>query len=360
MNKINSLQLSTIVFNQIISLSLGLNIFNIIKIDNTNSYITIILSYFISLIPLLLILYIANYKPNLNINEKIKTLFSKKIAIVINTIVTLIILFISIILLFSISNFTIQEYLPNTNIIYISIIYAILIYIINSKGIEVISRTSIVLPIISIIFIIITTIGLLPKIQLNNLLPNINNFNPLNTAILNSFISSTYLFSILIIPKNYIVDKKNYNKTIILSYTIATLINLILTILTITTLGQYLINAYPHPEYIVLRKITLFTFIDRLENIISIQWIYSIFITLSLNIYYISNTIKKNNKSKKISLIIITIFVITFNTLIKTKLLFNKFIKYYYPYLLLIIIIIILLISLKIYKKQTTHLLYDY
>ena len=75
MNKINSLQLSTIVFNQIISLSLGLNIFNIIKIDNTNSYITIILSYFISLIPLLLILYIANYKPNLNINEKIKTLF---------------------------------------------------------------------------------------------------------------------------------------------------------------------------------------------------------------------------------------------------------------------------------------------
>lgn len=350
-NKLNSFQLSTIIFNQIISLSLGLNIFNVLKQDNINSYITLIISYFLSLIPLTLILYIANYKPNLNIIEKINILYKKNTSIILNTIITLTILFISIILLFSISNFIIKEYLPNTNIIYASVIYAILIYIINTKGIEVISRTSIFLPIISIIFIIITFIGLIPKYDINNFFPILNNINnnPIITSLLYSFISISLVFSILIIPKNNIIDKHNYNKTIIISYTISSIINLILTIITIAVLGKYLINAYPYPEYIVLRKIKLFTFIDRLENIISIQWILSIFITLSLNIYYIKNYIKKNDKSKKISFITSTIFIIISSILIKTNILFNKFITNYYPYILSIITITILLISIKIY-----------
>ena len=351
--KLNSLQISAIIFNQIISLSLGLFIFNVIKIDNTNSYITLIISLIISIIPLLLILYISNYKQNLNIIEKIDTLFNKTNSKIINTINTIILLFISIILLYSISNFIIKEYLPNTNIIYVSIIYAILIYIINTKGIEVISRTSLFLPIISIIFIIITIIGLSSQIKITNFIPNFKEYNPLNTALLNIFISTTYLYSILIIPKNNIIDKKNYNKTIIISYIISYLINIILSIYIIGVLGKYLINVYPYPEYIVLRKITLFTFIDRLENIISLQWIYSIFITLSLNIYYLKNFIKKNDKSKKLSFISTLIFIIIFNILIKTNLLNNKFITNYYPYILSIIIINIFLISIKIYKKNT-------
>lgn len=351
MNKINSLQISTIIYNQIISLSLGLYIFNIIKIDNINSYITIILNYFITLIPLLLILYISNYKPNINIIEKINYLFNKPTAKTINIINTSIIFFISIILLYSISSFITKEYLPNTNIIYTSIIYSILIYIINTKGIEVISRTSIFLPIISIIFIIITIIGLTPQLKIINFIPTLKEYNPLNTALLNSFITTTYLYSILIIPKNKIIDKKNYNKTIIISYTLSSIINIILSIYIIGVLGKYLINIYPYPEYIVLRKITLFTFIDRLENIISLQWIYSIFITLSLNIYYIKNCIKKNDKSKKLSFITILIFIIIFNILIKTNLLSNTFITNYYPYILSIIIINIILISIKIKKK---------
>ena len=260
MNKINSLQISTIIFNQIISLSLGLYIFNIKKIDNTNSYITLILSFFINIIPLLLIIYISNYKPNLNIIEKINYLFNKNIAKIINLINTLIILFISIILLFSISNFIIKEYLPNTNIIYVSIIYAIIIYIINTKGIEIISRTSIFLPIISIIYIIIIIIGLTPQINIYNLIPTTNK-NIINTSILYSFISSTYLYGILIIPKNDIIDKENYNKTILISYIISFITILIFiiifNILIKTNLlnNKFITNYYPYILSIIIINI---------------------------------------------------------------------------------------------------------
>ena len=355
-NKINSLQLSSIIFSQILSLTLGFDIFNILRLSNIDSYITIILQLIINFIPLLLILYIAHYKPNLNIIEKINTLFPKPISFIINLIITIILLITSITILFSISNFIINEYLPNTPIIYISIIFAIIIYIILSKGIETISRVSIFIPLISICFIIIMIIGLIPEFKITNFYP-ILEFSikkPLYNSILHTFITTSLLFNILIIPKNNIIDKNNYNKSLIISYIIATIINLIIIILTIAILGKYLINIYQYPEYIALRKINLFNFINRIENILSLQWIYAIFITLSLNFYYLTKYIKNNNNNYKI-IILLTIFIIIFNIIITTNILFKNIITNLYPYILSIITIFIIIISITIYLKRKQY-----
>ena len=67
--------------------------------------------------------------------------------------------------------------------------------------------------------------------------------------------------------------------------------------ITLGNLGINLSQLYQYPEYIVLKRINLFEFLDRIENLLSIQRILKIYISLSFFTYFISNTIKPHNKS---------------------------------------------------------------
>ena len=67
------------------------------------------------------------------------------------------------------------------------------------------------------------------------------------------------------------------------------------TILTIGCLGINLIKIFPHPEYMVLEKISFLGFIDRIENVIYVKWLLNDFICFEVIVYYISNSIKKQD-----------------------------------------------------------------
>ena len=160
------------------------------------------------------------------------------------------------------------------------------------------------------------------------------------------------IFTILMIPKNNIVDNKNYNKTILIAYAIGSSIIIIISTLTIGILGQYLTDIYQYPEYIVLKKISLFDFIDRIENIICIFWIFSTFISISMCSYYITNTIKKNDKPKKLAIIVVTIIVLLSINVFKNNTTFNYYIINIYPYILSILLLLSIIIAIKIKHKK--------
>ena len=54
-------------------------------------------------------------------------------------------------------------------------------------------------------------------------------------------------------------------------------------LLTYGILGANLVDIYRYPEYMTLKKIKLFNFVEKVENIVSITWIFDLFITLAVS-----------------------------------------------------------------------------
>ena len=353
-NKINSLQLGSLILCPILSASLGIGLYNAIQIAKVDSYIGIFISSILGIIPLLLIIYISKFEEDKNIIEKINILYGKYIGTFINFIIVSILFVIGITILFGICNFIVTQFLANTPIMYVGIMFGIVCVYSVSKGIETISRTQFIFTfIITIIFIILAT-SLYPEFDKSNLKPffeyGIN--SPLKVGILNLFTNIIPIFIILIIPKGNICDKEKYTKFVIIFYIISILFILLISIFTIGVLGQYLASFYQYPEYILLKKVNLFGFIDRIENILSIGWILSTYATLTLIIYYISNFIKKNDKSKLSPLIITSLIILTSLFIFKNNTTFNMYITNIYPYIISILFVIMIIICITIIIKK--------
>lgn len=353
-NKINSLQLGSLILCPILSASLGIGLYNAIQIAKVDSYIGIFISSILGIIPLLLIIYISKFEEDKNIIEKINILYGKYIGTFINFIIVSILFVIGITILFGICNFIVTQFLANTPIMYVGIMFGIVCVYSVSKGIETISRTQFIFTFIITIIFIILAASLYPEFDKSNLKPffeyGIN--SPLKVGILNLFTNIIPIFIILIIPKGNICDKEKYTKFVIIFYIISILFILLISIFNIGVLGQYLASFYQYPEYILLKKVNLFGFIDRIENILSIGWILSTYATLTLIIYYISNFIKKNDKSKLSPLIITSLIILTSLFIFKNNTTFNMYITNIYPYIISILFVIMIIICITIIIKK--------
>ena len=353
-NKINSLQLGSLILCPILSSSLGIGLYNAIQIAKVDSYIGIFISSILGIIPLLLIIYISKFEQDKNIIEKINILYGKTIGTFINFLIVFILFIIGITILFGICNFIVTQFLANTPIIYVAITFGIISIYAVSKGIETISRTQFIFTFIIAIIFITLAITLYPEFDKSNLKPILEyGINPpLKVGILNLFTNIIPIFIILIIPKNNICDNEKYTKYIIIFYVISILFILLISIFTIGVLGQYLASFYQYPEYILLKKVTLFNFIDRIENFLSIGWILSTYATLTLIIYYISNFIKTDDKAKFNPLFITILIVLTSVLIFKNNTSFNNYITNTYPYIISILFILIILISITIFRTK--------
>ena len=113
-----------------------------------------------------------------------------------------------------------------------------------------------------------------------------------------------------------------------------------------------MINVYSYPEYTILRRIRFFKFIENIENFICINWFFDLFISLSIFITKLKDTLNTKNN--------ILTFILTFgilyivnryfaNNFYNTMILYNAF-----PYICggFLATILTLLIINKIIKPQ--------
>ena len=231
-----------------------------------------------------------------------------------------------------------------------------------NKGINIISKLALLLLLINIGLYTINILSLIKNIELSNFLPLLkeNTKNIIPTSFKIASINYLPLLTLLIIPKENITVPKKYNKTIIISYIIGTIISFGLVITTFGVLGIDLVNAFEYSEYIVLRKVKLLGFLERIENIISLQWIIGSYIYLTIIIYTISKSIPlKSIKANKITntilgILLVTLIIITF----KDNTIFDTYIKDIFPYIISGITVIYILLITKIFisKKQNINL----
>lgn len=358
MKKISQLELGSIIIIELVTMFSGINMSILKKGAGINSWISALLSYIIGFIIVLLILYFSNYQKDLQLHQKINHLFGKKIGFIINIIFSFFLIIIGITILYNINNFILSQLLNRTPFLLSCLLLMILIVNTANKGLNVITKTSFILLSLNIILFLINIFALLRHIDITNFLPllKINNNNILPTALKITSTKALPLLIILIIPKNKLTNPKNFNKTIIISYIIATTISLLLVIVTFGVLGTDLVTAFEYPEYIVLRKINLLGFLERIENIISFQWIIGSYIYLTIIVYTISKTIPlKSKKAHTYINIIIGILLIVLTQLIfKNNTIYDTYIIKVFPYIIsgMIIFYILLLIKITINKKR--------
>ena len=160
---------------------------------------------------------------------------------------------------------------------------------------------------------------------------------------------------LLIVQKDKISEKQNLSKYFTFFYFLSYLFAFLAIFLCLSSLGIYLCKIYQYPEYTVLKKISLFKFIERIENFIYIKWILNSFITLSLIIYHLSFSIKK--ESRKLIPTISTLLLIFFSSYIfKNNTLFYFIGLHYFPIVCLALFILYLIIGINIFIRKRVRL----
>lgn len=351
-DRLSVLEFSCLICFPILALFGGSGVYNIFEVSGIDAYISVIISYFIGFFILGLFIYVLNYKKDMDINLKIRYLFGKYLGTGINIIIYLLLFVVGIVLLYNVSNFAISQFLSDTPLLIFMILFGLVVIYNVNRGIKNIARVGFIFLVIVVLFNIITFLGTIPIFDMDNLKPVLE--DGINKPIMGGFITISNvipIFSLLVIPKNMIKDNKNTNKYLIVLYTLAFLFAFLTVILTLGSLGIYLSKLYQYPEYTFLKKISLFNFIDRVENIIYIKWIFNCCVSLSLVIYYISFGVKKTS-NKIVPSICYIIMIIASLYIFKNNTIFYNFCLYFFPYINLGLLLIFVIIGINIFIRK--------
>ncbi len=337
-------QISSINYFLTRSLFLGFGISLILNYGK-DSYLGALLGIFIGLIINYFYKYIINNKPSTNLDTLYQK--NKKLGLIAKTslfIVSYLILLYTLILYIT---FVISFLLVSSPEYYCLIPFIILSLMLAFKGLTNISRVSFVLLFFSLIFTLLGFLGLLGLFNTQSFLPILTN-TPLN------FLKATLTFAGIstfpsILTLHFPPNPKHYQK----SYLLSSLTILFTIIFIIGVYGEPLMNIFRFPEYTILKQIKMFNFIEKVENIFSVVWIFDLFITTTMAIYSINKALPpKNNKLITIIILIVTSIII--DTIFSYNYVNELRLYYLLPILSLTFSIVILIIYLILIKKTHT------
>lgn len=326
--KINCLQFGSTFILVIVSSFMGIGIYSLVRASGVDSYISVLMAAILGIPLILLFLYIASYEPDLALPDKLVKLYGPVFGKIVSFILALFIINFSINYMFNLTNFIVSQFLPETPIMVIGLVFSIVIIYANMKGIETITRLSLIILTINLILFLIGGLGLMPSFSLDNLKPllEFGIGRPFQSTFYTISLTLMPLFTLLIIPKNQLIDHKNFNKYVFGSYSLAMLLIFIIVFFSLGILGIYLTSIYQYPEYMVLKHVNLFGFLDRIENIVTAQWIFGLYFCLTFMVYFISNSIKMKHKSKSLPIVITLLILCVCTYLIPNNTAFNNYI----------------------------------
>lgn len=360
-NKISAFQFGIIGFFLSTSIFVGLGINSMFAIAGQDAWIASTISIITGIIPIFILIYIINYRPDKNIFEKNIILFGKWIGIIVNIILCGFVLYLTIILLWSITSFAITMYLIKTPQNFIASIFIFTAIYAVIKGIETISRTSQVLFFLNFIIVFIIVLSLYFYSNIDNLKPFLEKGIIAQFKYNLNFLSYwlTPVIALTVIPKNDVVNPKHLNKYLIGGLMSGLLLMVIVYIIVPAVISAPIAAIYRFPAYYVQRKISIGGAIDNVENFLSIHWYFNALIMIIMGIYFVKTFIKgifniKTNRTINIITIIIGILIITLhNYVFRNTVVALEFMKNIYPlYVSLPLLIILIIISFLIFTKK--------
>lgn len=328
----------------------GIGFLNILLSSKYDTWLSLIIGFIVGFVPILMLKYLN--KRNINLFE---TINSK----IVKFIIMLFLIFSFTVLLNDFINFSGVKYLFETSNIFIACLIILPSFYIVNKGVETIGRSALFMYYISIILFISIILGLINYIDFNNLKPmfttNISSILKSSLQFISYSIAPTIFLNI--IPKNNLISEE-YNKKLLIGYTISS-ISIIIIMIIITTVFNYeYISLFNYPAYFLLKKID-FNFISNIENIYSLFFIIDYFFSILVYIYIIKYYLKKEfnliNNKLEIIYILTIILLIYISVFIYENINIVHLITNNLLHMVLIIFIVLFILLIPFIKKRTLN-----
>lgn len=180
-----------------------------------------------------------------------------------------------------------------------------------------------------------------------------SNITPLFVSKPFSFIKSTFLYTSLVVSPSIItLMTSNNNRNNITPYLFGCFTLILKIILIMAIVGPVLSSAYRFPEYVILKEIKLLDFVEKIENIVAISWIFDHFIYASLSSLFIKELLPKNKNTLLHAILIFLVYFISFRILGKYYT-YELFLYYFLPiFIFVIFIVTIPILFVYTYKKR--------
>ncbi len=355
---INSFSLSTLVIALSGAPFWGILTSYMIHTSKVASLISMTLGFVFSLLLSIIFLKFFDSYPELLGGEKIKKGFGK-LSYLINTIFGIIAILIYILLTYRLAMFLSSQYLTKTSNMYIYILIIFITTYIASKGMEVLTRVSVITFFLSIIIFSFDLFNLMSEIKIDNFLPiiTVSTKNIITSSLYFTLYFTVPVFFIMSYKKNNLIDKIKFKKYY---YSMLTLSFIILLLAIGTTIGVYginLTNLFDYPLYTVLKRIQILSFLESLENISSIIWVLYTINAGSIMLCTIFDNLKSaynlNNKKSKILNIIIILIAFIFPLIFYKN---NNYIETYsyvkFPLIITLILLGLIIISTIVVSRK--------
>ena len=194
--------------------------------------------------------------------------------------------------------------LTRTPKLFIALPSILLAFFIASKKKNVLKKSLIFFLAISFAIYFLIILSLLTYVKIDNMFPLFTHSS------LNIFLSGFVFGFLTASPNILLLNEGITSKDHMKNYTIMSVFNVIVPFMIIVCLTKGIASIYSFPEYMILKRIKIFEFIENVENLSSSLWYFDIIVFMSLLFKNIKKTVKKN--ISYISIIIITTLFTTF------------------------------------------------
>ena len=182
-----------------------------------------------------------------------------------------------------------------------------------------------------------------------------SNFLPILTTTPTNFFKTAITFAgISTFPNLLTIHYQEKPKYMLTTYSLTCLLIIATIIYVNGILVEEIVHIYRFPEYMVLKQLKLFQFIEKVENILSIAWIFNIFILLMTSIHSIKELLP-NKKPKIITVIILILTLYMIDKVFAFNYVNELRIYKLLPYISIIIPLIIIIPLLYLAKKKKSN-----
>ncbi|WPC39468.1 endospore germination permease [Clostridium sp. JS66] len=285
--KITSHQLFSLIANCAIGGPIIVIASVVASIAKQDAWISVVFAEFFGILLIWIIWFLGSQYPNMTLIYIIKQILGKWIGTIVAASFVFLCLTIAYHLPWYIGDFVTTQAMPQTPAYAINLLFVIVVSISILYGIETIARASeLFIYIVSILFFI-AMILVSPNAKIENIQPIFE--NGIITILKGSVIlSCVFTFHLIILMMIYPINIDNIleaKRSLLKGYLWAGLIIFITTLMSILVLGGPVAAVSQFPTYLLAKEIRVGSVLTRLEFIIAVIWIITLFMIGTLFFY---------------------------------------------------------------------------
>ena len=260
---------------------------NITKELHQDAWIGATIGVLLSLLLVKLIVTLGNQTPDKSFIEANKKILGKYIGLLTSLGFLSLTFFSASELLYFIGNFMQTEIMPETPTLSFAVLFTIIIVFASYLGIEVFARSAeLLFPIFTLIFIVLI-ICISPQINIENIQPI---FETRTKPLLFSTITFMSIFSfplvvLLMVFPSSVSEHKSAEKGFYLGTILGGVVLISIIALSTLVIGPTNTSVETFPSYTLAQRISIGNFFERIEIIMAIMWIVSIYIRTFIYFY---------------------------------------------------------------------------